>query len=59
MDTRKKSHFGQLCASDGVPKRSWPKKPIRPRKPKISSNLEPAEGNDEQNDDDNGDDDDD
>lgn len=30
----------QRLASEGIPKRQWPKKPIRPLKPKLTPTLE-------------------
>ncbi|KAG6843378.1 hypothetical protein H0H93_001208, partial [Arthromyces matolae] len=40
----------QTCAdlaSSGVPKRSWPKKPVRPLKPKVAAGIEePQDDND-------------
>jgi hypothetical protein len=50
----------QQLTSEKVPKRSWPKKPVRPRKPKLPSSVEEIAGDDDddEEEDDNGEDDD-
>ena len=45
----------QQLASGNVPKQSWPKKPVRPQKPKLPSSVEEiAEGDDNNNNEDDG-----
>ncbi|KAG6805822.1 hypothetical protein H0H92_013838 [Tricholoma furcatifolium] len=48
----------QRLATEGVPKKEWPKKPVRARKPQLStSGQEQEDGGNEPNDEDDGDDD--
>ena len=45
----------QRLASEKVPKRSWPKKPVRPRKPKLPSSVEEIVEEDDDDDEEEGD----